>query len=315
MRFAWVGMHAEGLPALEALLQAGAPVRAVLTLVPELAERRSGSADYRPTCRRFGVPLYFVHDINATAAHTLLRALAPDVVFVIGWHQFVRPETLKLARVGMVGAHASLLPHNRGSAPVNWALIHGERESGATLFWLATEPDAGEIIEQTAVPITPYDTAASIYARVACETKGMLLRLVPKLLAGERPGRPQPPSDERPLRRRRPADGRIDWNWSSRTIYDFVRALTRPFPGAFSTLDGVTWRIWHVALPPPVPLSAAPGEGLGPVVSAVPDACGQLVACGDGAVILLEVETDEGQVLRGRELSEQPWAGRRWTDE
>lgn len=312
MRFAWIGMHAEGLPALEALLAAGAPVQAVFTLTPELAAKRSGSADYRPLCRRFGVPLYFVPDINATAAHAVLRALSPDVVFVIGWHQFIRPETLRLARVGMIGAHASLLPHNRGSAPINWAIIRGERETGVTLFWLADDPDAGEIIDQVAFPITPWDTAATLYERVSCETRVMLLRLVPKLLAGERPARPQRPTDEPPLRRRRPADGRIDWSRSNRAVYDFVRALTRPFPGAFSMLDGVTWRIWQAALPPPHPIDAPPGEILGPVVSPLSDACGQLVACGEGAIIVLEVESEDGRVLRGRELSAQAWAGRRW---
>lgn len=315
MRFAWIGMHAEGLPALEALLAAGAPVQAVFTLTPELAAKRSGSADYRPLCRRFGVPLYFVPDINATSAQAILRALAPDVVFVIGWHQFVRPETLRLARLGMIGAHASVLPHNRGSAPINWALIRGERETGVTLFWLAEDPDAGEIIDQTVFPITPWDTAATLYQRVACETRVMLLRLVPKLLAGERPARPQPPSDEPPLRRRRPADGRIDWTLPSTAVYDFVRALTRPFPGAFSTLDGVTWRIWQAALPPPAAAVAVPGEILGPVVSPVAEACGQLVACGEGAIIVLEMESEDGQVLRGRELSAQPWTGRRWVHE
>ncbi|HSA54658.1 MAG TPA: methionyl-tRNA formyltransferase [Gemmatimonadaceae bacterium] len=320
MRLAWIGMHAEGIPAFEALLAAGAPLQGAVTLVPELAAKRGGAGDYREVCRRYGVPLYYVADLNAAAARAVLSALAPDVVFVVGWHQFIRPETLRLARVGMISAHASLLPHNRGSAPINWAIIRGERETGNTLFWLAEEMDAGDIIDQTAFPIAPYDTAASLYERVAESTRDMLLRLLPRLLAGERPGRPQPPSTEPVLRRRRPADGRIDWTWSGQTIYDFVRALTRPYPGAFGTLEGRLWRIWQAALPPSamgnVPRNgAAAGEILGPVVSPVGDACGQLVACGRGAVILLEVEAEDGRVLRGRALSEQPWTGRHWSND
>lgn len=320
MRLAWIGMHAEGIPAFEALLAAGAPLTAAFTLAPELAEKRGGAGDYREVCRRYGVPLYYVADINSAAARAILSALAADVVFVVGWHQFVRPETLRLARMGMISVHASLLPHNRGSAPINWAIIRGESQTGATLFWLAEEMDAGDIIDQAAFPITPYDTAASLYERVAAVTRDMLLRLSPRLLAGERPGRPQPLSSEPVLRRRRPADGRIDWTWSGQTIYDFVRALTRPYPGAFGMLEGRLWRIWQAALPPS-PVGGAPlngtgaGQILGPVVSPVNEACGQLVACGRGAVILLEVEADDGSVLRGRALSEQPWTGRQWSND
>jgi methionyl-tRNA formyltransferase len=315
MRFAWIGMHAEGLPSFEALLAAGAPIKAAITMAPERAAKRGDGADYRAVCRRFGVPLYYVNDINAATSRGILTAVGADVVLVIGWPQFVRAETLRLARLGMISAHASLLPHHRGSAPINWAIIRGERTTGNTLFWLAEEMDAGDLIDQTAFPITPYDTAASLYERVAESTRDMLLRLLPRLLGGERPGRPQPPPTEPVLRRRRPADGRIDWTWSSETIYDFVRALTRPYPGAFGTLEGRTWRVWQAALPPMPALASTPGEILGPVVSPVPDACGQLVACGRGAVILLELEAGDGEVLRGRALSDQPWTGRRWSND
>jgi methionyl-tRNA formyltransferase len=316
MRFAWVGVHAEGIPALEALLDAGAPVSGVLTLTPELAAKRSAAANYFPVCARYGVPLHYIPDINAPRAVGILRDLKPDVVFVIGWHQIVRPATLRLARVGMVGAHASLLPHNRGSAPINWALIRGERETGNTLFWLTEDVDAGSIIDQTAFPITPYDTCATLYQQVAMSNRDMLLRLVARLLGGERPGRPQPAIDEPVLPRRRAADGLVSWaRFSAHGLYDFIRALTRPYPGAFSTLDGRRWLLWRAALPPNETARAAPpGTVLGPVVGPVEEACGQLVTCATGAVILLEVEDADGRVLCGRALSEQPWAGRRWAD-
>jgi methionyl-tRNA formyltransferase len=312
MRFAWVGFHAEGLPALDALLGAGAPIRAVLTLRPDLAAQRSGGADYRPVCERHGVPLHFIPNINEAEALRILGAEAPDVVFVIGWHQIVRPAALRLARVGMIGAHASLLPHNRGSAPINWALIRGEPETGNTLFWLAEDVDSGDIVDQVAWPITPYDTCATLYEKVATSNREMLLRLLPRLLAGERPGRPQPRTEERPLPRRRPADGQIDWARPSRAVYDFIRALTRPYPGAFGTLDDEHWFVWRAALLPRLPAGEPPGTVLGPVVSPVPDACGQVVACGDGPIALLELEA-AGVVLGGRSLSDQPWTGKRWT--
>jgi methionyl-tRNA formyltransferase len=139
---------------------------------------------------------------------------------------------------------------------------------------------------------------------------------MPRLLAGERPGRPHPASTDPVLPRRRPADGGIRWSQSNQAVYDFIRALTRPYPGAFSTLEGRRWFIWRAALPPGRwPAAGLAGTVLGPVVSPASDACGQLVACGEGGVILLEVEAKDGTILRGPDLSDQPWAGKQWTDD
>ncbi|MGH7520170.1 MAG: methionyl-tRNA formyltransferase [Gemmatimonadales bacterium] len=312
MKFAWVGFHAEGLAALQALLAAGAPIAAVLTLKPELAAKRSGGVDYAPVCSQYGVPLYHIAGINEPEAMQILSALSPDVIFVIGWHQIVRPPVMALARLGLIGAHASFLPHNRGSAPINWAIMRGERETGNTLMWLAEGVDEGDIIAQRAFPITPYDTCATLYGQVAATNREMLLEVLPQLMAGERPGRPQERGTEPVLRRRRPADGRITWDCPAGMVYDFVRALARPYPGAFSVLDGKQWWIWEAALPPDRGPVGSPGEVLGPVQSPAQSACGQLVACGSGAVVLLEAEDDAGTKLRGQQLSEQPWTGKRW---
>jgi methionyl-tRNA formyltransferase len=313
MRFAWVGFHREGLAAFEALLEAGAPVVAAFTLTPDLAARRSAAVDYAPACRRFGVPLYRVADINASDVVARLRALDLDVLFVIGWSQILRPAVLSSTRLGAIGAHASLLPAHRGSAPVNWALIRGERTTGNSLLWLAEGVDSGDVIDQTPICISPYDTCATLYAQVAETNREMLRRLLPCLLRGERPGRPQTRLSEPPLPRRRPADGLIDWAAPSGAVYDFVRALTRPYPGAFSHLDGRRWTVWDAAwVSLPDAAMGVPGQCLGPVVSPTADACGHAVACGSGALVLLEVEDGDGRLLRGRDLAEQPWAGRRW---
>ncbi len=313
MRLGWIGCHLEGIPALSGLLEAGAPLQGVITLKPDLAARRSGAADYTALCRRFHVPLYEVANINDPAARELLRTLALDVVFVIGWSQILAPETLTAARIGMIGAHASLLPRNRGSAPINWALIRGECSGGNSLIWLAESVDAGDLIDQTEFPITPYDTCATLYEHVAASNRGMILRLLPRLLRGERPGTPQLRGNGAVLARRRPADGLIAWDQGARAVYNFVRALTRPYPGAFSWLDGRRWIVWHAALVPGDAAAAVPGEILGPMLSPVEQACGQVVACSSGAVVLLQLEADDGEVLEGRRLADQPWIGRRWT--
>src|SRR5437764_175568 len=321
LRFAWVGFHAEGGSAFEALMQAGAPIHGVITLPPERRARRSGAIDYGPLCARYGVPLYEIADINGPDGLAALGAIQPDVAFVIGWSQIIRPPALGMARIGMIGAHASHLPRYRGSAPVNWALIKGETETGNSLIWLAEGVDRGAVIDQVTFSITPYDTCASLYDQVATSNRDMLLHLLPRLLAGERPGRPQPACEPPERPRRRPAAGVIDWSRRSREVYDFIRALTRPYPGAFSWLDGTRWTVWQAALllsgngtTAPV----EPGTVLGPLVSPVPEACGQMVACGDeenggtGVVGLLELEQEGGAIPRGRALSDQLGAGREW---
>lgn len=316
MRIGWIGFHMEGLLALRAVLERGFPLKAVITLKPDLRAQKSGAADYWPLCSEYNIPFFQVADINDNESISLLKELSLDLVFVIGWTQIIRSETLKLPRVGMIGAHASLLPHHRGRAPINWALIKGERQTGNSLIWLAQRVDAGDILDQMAIPVTHYDTCASLYEKVAETNRKMILRTLPKILAGERPGWPQPQNGAKNLPGRRPEDGLLNWSMSSTRVYDFVRALTRPYPGAFSWLDGKRWSIWQCALLPDIcPTGAVPGEIIGPIYSPVLGACGQVVACGTGAVAVLELENDQAQVIKGRMLSDQSWKGKIWTNE
>jgi methionyl-tRNA formyltransferase len=313
VRIGWIGFHEEGLPALRALLEIRAPIVAVLTLEAAARERRSGHADYAPLCAEFGVPLYTVRNINDADALALLTGLHLDLAFVIGWSQIVGSEALRLVRGGMIGAHASLLPRDRGRAPINWALIRGYGVTGNSLIWLAEGVDSGDIIDQTEIRISPFDTCATLYDRVAESNRDMLLRQLPALLAGTRVGRPQAPNSSPPLPARRPADGEIDWSQSARAVYDFVRALTRPYPGAFSSLEGSQFVIWSCAVLPVLGGGAGlPGQVLGPVFSPIEAACGQLVACGHGALVLLEVEDEHGTVISGRALAGQQWERSIW---
>lgn len=309
LKIGWVGFHQEGIPALRGVLEAGYPVEGVITLSEEQRAKRSAAVSYEDVCRSYGVPLYEVTHINNPESVDLLKRMAPDVVFVIGWSQIVSPEVLRIPRLGMIGAHASFLPHNRGSAPVNWAIIHGETTTGNSLIQLAEGVDEGDLIDQLEFPITAYDTCASIYAHVAESNREMILRVLSELTAGRHPGRPQARNGEAVLPRRRPQDGAIDWKRSAKEVYNFIRALTRPYPGAFCRLDGETWFIWNSALLPLKGTQAEPGTVLGPVYSPEEAACGQMVACGNGAIVLLEVEKEAGQPLRGMSLSDQPWNG------
>lgn len=311
MRIGWIGFHLEGVAALRALVDSPYDFVGAITLTPAARSRRSAAVSYRVLLQDTAVPVYEVDSINEPETIALLEAMSLDVVFVIGWTQILRPEVLRTAERGMVGAHASLLPHYRGSAPVNWAIINGQRSTGNSLIWLSESVDCGDIIDQVSIPITEYDTCATLYDKVARSNREMILRLLPRLETGERPGRKQAASHQRLLPRRRPHDGLIDWGLDARSVYDFIRALTRPYPGSFSYLNGSCWRIWACALGPfrssgPV----RPGAVLGPVVSPVEEACGQAVVCGDRqALVLLEVEGPDAKLLRGPELSDQAWDG------
>ena len=315
LRIAWIGFHQEGIPALQGLRDAGVPLVAVITLDEPAAAKRCATAEYSDVLEGWNVPLHHVHNITDEQTVQHLSEMNLDLLLVIGWSQILSSAALATARIGAIGAHASLLPHNRGSAPINWSIIRGERTTGNTLIWLADNVDEGHIIDQIEFPISPYDTCETLYQKVAESNHIMIQRVLPKLLSGERPGVPQPPSDEPLLARRRPADGLLDWHQSAANVYNFTRALTRPYPGAFSFLDGRRWIIQSAALLPGYVESDVPGTVIGSVVSPVAESCGQVVACGSGCVLILEIEADDGTIWKGSSLSDCDWTGKVWAHE
>lgn len=306
MKVGWMSFHMVGLNTLTVLLEQGKRIEAVITLKEDQRAKRSGNVDYTELCQKYNVPLYKIADINSAESIDLLKKLQLDVVFVIGWSQIIKDKVLRIPRLGMIGSHSSPLPHNRGSAPINWAIIKGEKETGNTLMLLATGVDTGDIIDQRRFSITIYDTCKSLYEKVADTNKDMILELYQKLISGKFSHRPQPKHiDEEVLPRRRPEDGLIDWSKSSEQTYNFIRGLTRPYPGAFSFLNHKKWYIWHSAILPEkfdIP-SAKAGEIIGPVFSPVSDACGIIVKCGHSALLVLEIEDENNRTLKGQQLS------------
>ena len=304
LKIGWVGFHQEGVPALLAMKELGIRLEAVITLNEDSLQKRSANVRYSDVLHDWDVPLYQISNVNAPSTIDLLKQLDLDLLFVIGWSQILSPEALRTARIGVIGAHASLLPSNRGSAPINWALIKGQTTTGNTLMWLSEDVDAGRIIDQIEFPITIYDTCATLYEKVASTNRTMIQKVLSRLQSGEVPGYEPAHIDERLLARRRPSDGLIDWTRSAREVYDFIRALTRPYPGAFSFLDGSCWTIQSCALLPDADSASVPGLIIGPIFSPVADACGMVVSCGRGTLVLLELERQDGLILKGFSLSE-----------
>ena len=190
-----------------------------------------------------GLPWIAPDDINAQDVVERVAAIAPDFVFSFYCRQMLKPPLLALARRGALNMHGSLLPLYRGRAPVNWAVLHGERRTGATLHYMADKPDAGDIVAQQAVPILPDDTARDVLEKVTVAAEICLDEALPALVAGTAPRRPNDIANGSYFGGRTPDDGRIDWRRSAVAIHNLVRAVAPPYPGARTTIAGVAARV------------------------------------------------------------------------
>jgi methionyl-tRNA formyltransferase len=188
---------------------------------------------------------------------------------------------LALARRGALNMHGSLLPRYRGRAPVNWAVLHGERETGATLHDMTAKPDAGGIVDQQAVPIGPDENARAVFDKVTGAAEAVLDRALPALIAGTAVRRPNDLASGSYFGGRRPEDGRIDWNAPAKRVHDLVRAVAPPYPGAFADLPGGRLDVHRTRL-----LDTAPPGAPANVGVFVAD--GRVYArCGDGACLVI----------------------------
>jgi methionyl-tRNA formyltransferase len=288
-RMLFVGTVLEGRRCLEALLEAGERPVAIVTLDAALAPMTSGWVPFDDIAASLGVPLVAVRDLNSKENVELVAALRPDLILVIGWTRLLGPSVLRLPRLGAVGFHASLLPKYRGRAPVNWAIINGERDTGNTMFFIDEGVDTGDIIDQRPIPIEDDDDCATLYEKVAAAAIEMLLVHLPALKAGRAPRSPQDEFAATVMPRRRPEDGRIDWGRDAHSLFNWVRALTHPYPGAFTHQNGRRLFVWR-AMPGEATTDAPPGR-------LVEGANGSVhVATGNGTLQLISVQWDgEGE--------------------
>jgi methionyl-tRNA formyltransferase len=216
-----------------------------------------------------------------------VRAARPEFLFSFYYRYMLTPELLATAPRGAYNMHGSLLPKYRGRVPVNWAVLRGESETGATLHAMTAQADAGGIVDAQAVPILPDDTAGEVFRKVSVAAELTLHRALPGLLAGTTVLRAQDPAQASYFGRRTRADGAIDWRLGVAAVHNLVRAVAPPYPGAFAQAAGMPLRVLR-SLP-------APGEGAPQPELRWID--GEVRAlCHDGALRLLEFELD-GQAL------------------
>jgi len=269
--------HDVGVRCLRMLLDAGIDVRLVVTHADDPAER-IWFASVAQLARAHN--LQTLVDPDPAEIERRLRAAAPDFIFSFYYRRMLPPALLALAPRGAFNMHGSLLPKHRGRAPVNWAVLLGDTETGATLHEMVEKPDAGRIVDQQAVPIGPDDTALEVFRRVTDAAETVLRRSLPQLVAGTAALQPQDLARGSYHGARRPQDGRIDWTRGAAEIHNLVRAVAPPFPGAFSEHGGQKRTILRTRIEPG--RHARPGR-LGPYR----EGNAWFADCGDGKVLRL----------------------------
>jgi methionyl-tRNA formyltransferase len=228
-----------GVRCLRVLLNEGVHVPLVVTHRDDPTETR-WFASVAELAAEHGLKCVAPDDPNAPEFLASAREIVgrPDFLFSFYYRRMLASPWLALPESGAFNMHGSLLPHYRGRAPVNWAVIHGERETGATLHVMNEKPDNGAIVDQCAVPILGDDTARDVFSKVVVAAEIVLARSLPRLLDGSARFTPQDLSQGRYFGARRPEDGRIPNNANARQIHDLVRALAPPYPGAFILVGG-----------------------------------------------------------------------------
>jgi methionyl-tRNA formyltransferase len=245
-----------------------------------------------------GIPVCAPDDPNASVFVDEVRRLRPEVIFSLYYRRLLDKALLDIPPRGAINLHGSLLPKYRGRAPINWALVHGETVTGVTLHYMDEQADHGDIIAQRPVPIAIDDTALTLSRKIAAAARLLLRETYPLIASG---GAPRVPQDHAAATRfggRRPADGLIDWRISAWQIYNLVRAVTHPFPGAFTLWGARRVLVWAARPPRGRPEVGPPGRILG-----VGDGGSLDVATGHGVLEILRLQVNGRDETDGAEFA------------
>ncbi len=277
------GYHDVGYECLSALIERNENIVAVFTHEDNDREEiwfRSVAA----LAKQHGIPVFTPDSVNQADWIARIRAFKPDLIFSFYYRNMLRGEILNSAPLGAFNMHGSLLPKYRGRAPINWAVLNGETKTGATLHHMVARADAGDIVDQEKVDIGPQETAREVFDKVTRAARRVLERNIDALERGVAPRHKQDESQATYFGARRPEHGRIDWRLSANEIFNLIRAVTHPYPGAFTEIEGKRLFIWWAR-----PLAQGAGRP-GEIVSAAP----------------LRIATGGGSL----EVSQWQWQGR-----
>ncbi|MDN7801185.1 formyltransferase [Burkholderia gladioli] len=279
--------HNVGVRCLQVLLARGVEVALVVTHEDSPSEN-IWFGSVASVAREHGIAVITPADPAGAELREAVAASQPDFIFSFYYRHMLPVALLALAARGAYNMHGSLLPKYRGRVPTNWAVLRGETETGATLHEMAAKPDAGAILGQTAVPILPDDTAAQVFDKVTVAAEQTLWRVLPALLAGEAPHLPNDLSQGSYFGGRKPEDGRLDWSKPAAEVYNLIRAVAPPYPGAFTELHGRRFVVARARLAAPGSPAAQAARDLPPGLHVSDNAL--FGVCGDSrAVSILEL--------------------------
>jgi UDP-4-amino-4-deoxy-L-arabinose formyltransferase/UDP-glucuronic acid dehydrogenase (UDP-4-keto-hexauronic acid decarboxylating) len=282
---------------MDALLKMGAPIAALFTHRDDSHEEiwwRSCAE----LAARHDVPVHIDESIEAVAA--TIGALKPSIIYSFSYRHLIPESVLEPASHGAFNLHPSLLPAYRGRAPVNWVLVNGERETGVTLHHMVARADAGDIVGQRAVAIDDSDNALTLYHKLVPLGVELIDELHPKIVAGIAPRRKMDIAKGSYFGRRRPEDGRIDWRWPARRIFNLVRAVTHPYPGAFCFVGERKLLVWETK----IGAENGPCGEAGTIVREMADGAVE-IAAGEGSVIVKVAQFEGGVEGVAREALSQ----------
>jgi methionyl-tRNA formyltransferase len=287
-RVVFVGAALDAAATFDVLLRSRAEVAGLVTLDPEQGARTPGFVDLARTAEMRGVPVLRTRDINDTETVEWVSGHSPDLMVCAGWNRLLGPATLAIPQQGVVGFHASLLPRYRGRAPVCWAILRGETLTGNTMLMLAPGVNTGDIVDQQEIPIEPHDTCAGVYEKVAASGADMLRRHLGELLTGTAPRRPQVVHHfDRMLPPRTPEMGITSFGRTAVEVHNWIRALSRPYDGAFAYLRGEKLVLWRADVLAGAGTRMPPGLVLGV------EGGGVVVTTRAGLIRLLEVQVPD----------------------
>ncbi len=237
-----------GLSCLQALVDRRVPIELVVSLKDHVAQRKSGRVFPGNFCQQNQIHLYQAEHINDADCVAVIKAAKLDYLFIIGWSQIASTEVLQSAKISCLGMHPTLLPEGRGRAPIPWAILKGLEQTGVSLFELNERADHGAILAQKIVPMGPQINATQLYELMQQAHADLLVESLPKLMAGTLRAVAQDESKASYWPARKPEDGEIDLAGSVQTAERLVRAVTRPYPGAFARIDNKTIRVWSARI-------------------------------------------------------------------
>ncbi|MEI7354899.1 bifunctional UDP-4-amino-4-deoxy-L-arabinose formyltransferase/UDP-glucuronic acid oxidase ArnA [Pectobacterium versatile] len=285
--------HDIGCVGLEALKLAGYEIQAVFTHSDAPGENHFYGSVAKAAAE-MDVPVFAPEDINHPLWVNRIRELAPDVIFSFYYRTLLSDDILQLPAFGAFNLHGSLLPRYRGRAPVNWVLVNGETQTGVTLHKMVSRADAGDIVAQSVVAIDEEDTALTLHGKCRTAAAALLAQQLPLIRSREITLTPQDESRASYFGRRTAADGLIDWHKSAREINNLIRAVTEPYPGAFTFLGERNVTIWRARV-----VKDKIGGEPGAILSTSP----LVVSCGEDALEIVSGQSETGLYMSGSRLA------------